>query len=341
MITPLGQVTGELQDVREWTTFGNGSSLPAVSSTKKYTGGYAVRIGNISKAAGLTFAAQNDVRMGAWFNHVGLVNNGLGALFTLRAAGTVVAQVYMEQATGNVILETGGVTRQTKTATEIGLNANDTWMHIGLIYLASLGICTFFVDGIAQLTYSGVLAGSVNEAYCGGSRNSSFNYGWTNYSYIDDFYVEGGIETSEAPPSDRFLFSLASAAGASAQWTPTGQATNIACVDEAVPNDDTDYVLASAADLVDKYATANITVPTNYAIVAAIPIALAKVMAAGPTLKLVAADGVNSDLESAAKTPGTSYGYVWESMPLAPDGGAWDETKFNAAEFGIKSAGTF
>lgn len=165
---------------------------------------------------------------------------------------------------------------------------------------------------------------------------------WTNYAYFDDFYIDGDISNvNEAPPPDRFLFSLASAAGASSQWTPTGAATNSECVDEAVPNDDTDYVKAEAADLVDLYATADITLPTDYGIVSVIPIALAKRMASGPTVQLVAADGVSANLESAEKTPGTSYSYIWESLPAAPDGGDWTEAKVNAAQFGIKSAGEY
>lgn len=341
MTTPLGQITAELQDVREWATFGSGASLPTISNTKQYTGSYAVRIGNTSKAAGLVFTPQSNIRMGAWLNHAGLVNNGLGALFTVRAAGATVAQVYWEQSTDSVILEINGVAQQQRAASEIGLNAQNTWLHIGLTYLSVDGDCTFFINGLPQLTYSGALTGAVAEAYCGGSRNSAFNYGWTNYSYIDDFYVDGDIATNEAPPPDRFLFSLATGAGSAAQWTPTGAATNIACVDDTVPNDDTDYVLAAAADLVDTYTTADIALPANYTIVAAIPIALAKAMSAGPTLKLVAADGVNPDQVSAAKTLPTSYAYIWESMPLAPDGQPWSQSTFNAAQFGIMSAGSF
>jgi hypothetical protein len=44
---------------------------------------------------------------------------------------------------------------------------------------------------------------------------------------------------------------------------------------------------------------------------------------------------------SAAKTPGTAYGYVWEYMPLAPDGESWTESKINAAQFGLESAGSY
>ena len=60
-------------------------------------------------------------------------------------------------------------------------------------------------------------------------------------------------------------------------------------------------------------------------------------------MKFVAADATHPNLESAAKSPNTAYGYVWVAMPLAPDGEAWSADKFNNPDstIGIKSAGTF
>ena len=73
------------------------------------------------------------------------------------------------------------------------------------------------------------------------------------------------------------------------------------------------------------------------------PIALAKRLESGPTLKFVAADDTNPNVESTEKSPNTSYGYVWAAMPLAPDEEAWTADKFNNPDstIGIKSAGTF
>lgn len=336
----LGQITGELQDGREFKVYGATTGLPAVSNTKKYTGGYAIRFTTSTKAAGLTFEAQSGVRMGAWLNHVGVSSiSGKAWFFVLRGGGNTLAEVYWNYATGSVVLAINGTDQAAVSVGEAGVSSQDTWTHVGLCYVSGAsGTCTFYVNGIAVLTYTGNLTGSVTEAYCGGAKGSN---GWNQYAYFDDIYFDGDISTDSAPPADRFLFSLADGAGSANNWTPTGASANYDCVNDAVPNDDTDYVIAASAGLRDLYTTANITVPTNYVIRAVIPVALAKATSSGPTLKLVASDGVNADLVSAAKTPGNQYGYVWEYMPLAPDGESWTESKVNAAQFGLESAGSY
>lgn len=336
----LGQVTGEVQDSREFSVYGATTGSPTVSNTKKYTGGYAIRYTINSKAAGVTFAPQTGVRCGAWLNHVGVSSiSGKAWFFVLRGSSTNVAEVYWEYSTGNVVLAVGGAAVASISVSAAGLSNTDTWTHVGLCYVTGApGSVTFYVNGLAVLTYSGTLSASVTEAYAGGTAGTN---GWSQYAYFDDIYFDGGISTDSAPPADRFLFSLVDGDGASVEWTPTGASANYDCVNDAVPNDDTDYVIASSAGLTDLYTTANITVPTNYVIRGVIPLALAKATSAGPTVKLVASDGVNTDLVSDAKTPGTSYGYVWEYMPLAPDGEAWTESKVNAAQFGLESAGSY
>jgi hypothetical protein len=84
----LGQVTGELQDSREFAVFGGNANLPVVSSTKKYSGGYALRYTISSKMAGATFAAQSGVRCGAWLNHVGISSTSGRAWFFLVRGGS-------------------------------------------------------------------------------------------------------------------------------------------------------------------------------------------------------------------------------------------------------------
>lgn len=338
---PLGQVTGEMQDSREFVVYGATANSPTVSSTKKYTGGYAIRYTTSSKAAGAAgFAAQSGIRCGAWVNHVGVSSiSGRAWFFVLRGNSTNRAEVYWDDSTGNVVLVVAGTERGSISVGAAGLSNTNTWAHVGLCYVTGApGSVTFYVNGLAVLTYSDTITGTVTEAYAGGAAGAN---GWAQYAYFDDIYFDGEISTDSAPPADRFLFSLVDGDGASEEWTPTGASANYDCVNDAVPNDDTDYVIASSAGLTDLYATAAITVPTNYVVRAVLPIALAKATSAGPTVKLVASDGVNSDLVSAAKTPGSSYGYVWEYMALAPDGEVWTESKINAAQFGLESAGSY
>lgn len=342
MTTPLGQVTGELQSALEFVTYGAVGGDPTISSTQKYTGGYSVRYGiGGNKAAGVTFTAASGVRLGAWLHHngVGTLTNNKAWLFVLLGGATVRAEVYWDK--DNVVsLAVGGSVVATATYAQCGLDQLATWKHVGLVYITGVaGSCTFYVDGVAVLTYTGTITGTVDAAYCGGAKAVN---GWASYAYFDDFYIDGGIVTDEAPPADRFLFSGANGAGADSEWTPTGAASNYECVDDPTgPDGDTSYVLATWASLQDLYATANITLPANYAIKAAIPVAMAMASLTGPTLQLVASDGVSADQVSAVLTPGSSYGYVMESMATQPDGSAWNEADFNAMQFGLKSGGTY
>lgn len=79
---------------------------------------------------------------------------------------------------------------------------------------------------------------------------------------MDDVYicdVDGGV-------NDDFLGDvrvdahLPSGAGTTSSWTPS-TGSNYACVDEAAPNDDTDYVSTMTVDAVDTYAFANFANP--------------------------------------------------------------------------------
>lgn len=328
---PLGQITGELRDVREWTMVGQ--TAPTISNTKAMTGTYSIRmIGSTQAMVGLTFSEQNNIRCGVWLNHNGVSSYVTAApVVTLRTLSAIVAQFVWNGTNGNVELLINGNIVDSKSAPTAGITATDQWMHIGMIFLAN-NVCSVYLNGLKILSYLAPNI-TISEAYCGGVR-------WNQYAYFDDFYVDGDISIDEAPPPDRFLFSLASGAGGSADWSPVGAANNYECVNDAVPNNDTDYVIANAADLVDLYATANVTLPTDYKVTSVLPIALARAMAAGPTLRLAASDGSNTTICS-ERTIGTSYAYVWESLNLAPDGGEWTEAKINAAQFGFKSAGSY
>lgn len=331
---PLGQITGELRDIREWTAQ-IGTATPTISNTKAMTGSFSIRCGNTANQAsvGHSFPAQNGVRCGCWLNHMGVGTGTFGYIFVLRNNGVEVVSVRWYRASATIELYVGGEQAASVSVTSSGMSVTNTWIHVGMVYLGG-SVVTFYVNGLPILS-SAVSEPQINEAFVGGG-----SFGWTNYAYFDDFYIDGNISFNEAPPPDRFLFSLVNGAGSSTQWTPIGAASNYECVDEAVPNNDSDYVIANAAGLIDLYATTNLTLPTDYKVALVRPVALARAMAAGPTIKLVASDGTNTTTGDAV-TMGTSYAYYYDTLKLAPDGGEWTEAKINAAQFGFESAGTF
>ena len=50
-------------------------------------------------------------------------------------------------------------------------------------------------------------------------------------------------------------------------------------------------------------------------------------------------DGVAITAGADQDLPGF-YAEIWERMLLDPQGGAWDQTSFNACEFGMETRGT-
>lgn len=335
MITPLGQITGELRDVREWALYSG--NQPSLVTTPVYTGGYALRSAYAVGQPSIAFPVQTSgIRAGMWFRH-NLSYLGNCYLMTLHDASrsATLMTLFYHDTTKVVTFQVGSVVVGTYTLAQLNMSTPNAWMHIGMTYLPALGKCTIYIDGLPVTSYSGEITGTPQIiGFAGG--------GWATYAYMDDMYLDGGIETDEAPPPDRFLFRIATSAGSTAQWTPTGAATNVACVDDAPPNDDTDYVKAEAADLIDLYTIAPFVLPSDYGIIGVTSLALVKRMASGPTVKLLASDGVNT-IESDEKTPTVSYGYSLHTMSVAPDNSDWGITpdKVNATQFGIKSTGLY
>jgi len=347
--------------VREWATYGTPTESPTFSSEKAKTGAYSVRISQACKAAGIAFPSQSSIRAGAWINHLGPDTSEpyyRANIFTIITANHTFLVTWKVAGDSIAIAVDNVAVAVIPAISANGLSATNQWMHIGLTYKAGAGgKVRFWVNGTNVLSYAsealenalGIFVGgnnplagtedpmAIGENVGGGLR------GWTNYVHFDDVYVDGNVDVDVEPPPDRFLFSKTSAAGPVANWTPIGQSVNYQCVDDTPPNDDLDYVKASAAGLLDLYKTTTISLPADHIIADVRPIALAKRLQPGPTLKFVAADDTNPNVVSVEKSPNTSYGYVWVAMPLAPDEEPWTADKFNNPDstIGINSAGTF
>lgn len=326
---PLGQITGELRDTREWTAQ-IGSVNPVISNAKARTGAYSLQYAANTASVGLTFTAQNGLRCGAWLNHNLPSGSFTAPIFRLRQNTTEIVRIQWV-GNGNLqMLINNNIVAQISPQAA-GIAQTDVWLHIGLAYIANQTV-TFYLNGLPILSNAAPNT-PINETYIGG------NY-WNNYAYFDDFYVDGDITADAAPPAERFLFSLVNGPGDSTQWTPVGAAANWQCVNQAVPDDDTTYISSNAANQLDLYNTADITLPTGYQIRGVIPIALARVTAVGPQLQLVAAvDAAQST--SDAKTLGTTYRYLWHYFAADPNGQPWTQSTFNNAQFGVRSTGSF
>ena len=166
------------------------------------------------------------------------------------------------------------------------------------------------------------------------------NAGTVNTRDFDDFYV---IDLTGAVNND-FLGDvtvtalLPTGAGATTGWTPS-TGSNYSCVDEASPNDDTDYVSATAVDTKDTYAFDD--VPAGSVIKAAQVVSAQRKENEGPGKIKHVVRSSSTDYDQAEQgIGGAVYSFLRSVVEVDPaTSAAWSESAFNAAEFGVKKTG--
>lgn len=370
-ITRIGQLTGETRVLTGIVFTGNEPSL--VSSPVR-TGGYSYRASGLTYPWGFTFPAVSAIRLGYWFRTSGLpaapgallyrtgaslanaLNNNdrwLAIQFNVEASEIYIYRPDSENPGNSVRLATAPAPQELQTT--------NAWFHIGVTHKISdsNGFISLYIDGRQVLNYIGdtrparsALSYPVgNPAYdtvltsallAGRSTSGGTYY---NYGYLDDIFLDSYEGEADAPvPARRFLMALPDGAGADADWTPEGGATNYQNVDDNPHDFDTTYNKAVAPGLRDTFTFSDITVPDDHRIVAVLPTPLVKRLDAeiDMQLSLHAWDGSQYG-DSPDLTLPMSYGStpVFHRFTTQPDGSGWTEVDFNAMQFGYRSRGTF
>jgi hypothetical protein len=129
-----------------------------------------------------------------------------------------------------------------------------------------------------------------------------------------------------------------SAVGNSTGWTPSA-GSNYDCCNEAVVNDDTDYVAATTLATKDLYAFTD--APAGADIKAVQLCIAARKGAEGPGQLTPVVRSASTDYDKTAQgIGGTSYSYLRTVVETDPaTAAAWTESGFNAAEWGFKKTG--
>jgi hypothetical protein len=340
----LGQVTGETNDTSEFIVIdGLALGSPTISSTKAHTGTYSIRAGHATECFGLGFPSTTQIRSNYFLNHSGPYSGGEPVLFAWD--GDFRSTIEWDSVGGVLELVIDGV--QVDTTSPTVIQGTDTWYSLGLSLFTDgvAGFVTFYVDGIAVLTYSGNTGTYVNAVYAGGEGvQEPITGGWNSYAYLDDFYVDSAVGEADAPPaSKRFLYTPVNGNGTDSDWTGSdGDSVDNYLLVNNVPIVPAEYVVADAAALKDGYTVAPTTIPVGYEIVAEIPIAVAYRLDVGvpSTVKLYSYDGATYQA-SGEKTLPADSGVIFDRQETQPDGGSWDESSLNAMEFGVESSGTY
>lgn len=216
------------------------------------------------------------------------------------------------------------------------------YVELKVVIHASTGTVDLEVDGSSWLSLSNQNTGSTawNEFFLGKCRAGSAKT-WD----FDDVYVFDGI-TSDANNQVVDLLGdvrvdalVPNGVGATSGWTPSGGSPlpdNYECIDDATPNDDTDYVSTSTLNAIDTYAFPD--APVVGATVLGIQVCSCErreTVGSSQTAGVLRTGG--TDYPATAVGNPSTYAYnrgLWTLNPS--DQSVIDDTDFNAMEFGIK-----
>lgn len=251
----------------------------------------------------------------------------------------------------------GGLYGASGNVLEYKRGADYTGTVLGTTSSLSLGVFTFVeilvtihdTAGVVTVKFNGTTALSLT----GQDTKDLSLAGWTRFGlhsmvgaggtgssnvYIDDLYV---LDGSGSAPWNAFLGDVRvdsrnpTGSGATTGWTPS-IGSNWQNVDDATPDDDTTYNIATSSGLTDTFVFQD--APVLGAVIYGVQhcINVKKSDAGASTIASVVrhsgTDNVGPNI-----TPNTTYGYGLAINQTNPGTGVqWTESGFNAAEFGYK-----
>lgn len=259
-----------------------------------------------------------------------------GHIFSFREGGTIQTSVYRDL-NNRLVVTRNGVGIGGPGATVLSTNVY-YYIELKVVFATgATGSFTLRVNGVNELTGTNVQTAATananaNQIGCHGYQASGA------FNDFDDFYLcdAAGTVNNDFLGDVRVQAILPSAAGATTQWTPSAGA-NYTTVDEATPNDDTDYNSSATVNQIDTYAYGDVT-PTTGTVKAIQTNCYVRKDDAGirtvaPVIRTGGVDYVQANLPNLS----TSYQYLPQPIENNPGtAAAWTIAEVNAAEFGVK-----
>ena len=258
-----------------WAEVASGVGL---STTGPRTGTHQMRMppntGSLTIARRVLGGAKTTVGLGMALYVTGLPpGNDEQQIFRWSDATNAVQLILFLQSTGVVELKRGGtVSLGAYAAPCIVANA---YQHVECIAFFSQTVGTFEcrVNGVTVLSLSGIDTCATANVECS-QVNICGSFGGAGFSStetrVDDLYCYDNTGTyNNTFIGDRRVLTLFPDANtATADWTAVGAASGYLCIDEATPNDDTDYITAATVGLVSQFGLQNL--PAGISVVNAV-----------------------------------------------------------------------
>lgn len=328
---------GEYYDASKITQVWSSSSQNPTIISSTRPGGNAIRLGTLAHVGKLLETLPQNIICGGAFD---ISSFGQVELFNVRRLGLSHIRLQLESNGSLSVIYPGG-SKQTNPS-QLALNAYQ-YIELKVIIDNAIGSFEVRVDNTTVLTDSGLdtLNGTANvDQVLFGDSGSHVTID------LDDAYILD--PDGEAAPYDTFLGDIEivkefpDAVGNSAQFDntfPTGPGDHWSKVDDATPNNDTDYNEATVANQIDLFNFPNIAPITGGSTLLAVKLsAYTKKTDAGLRKMRLVSRPLATNRVSPDKVLGTDYAYQSHLMPLNPEGDvAWTDATFNASEFGVES----
>ena len=273
-----------------------------------------------------------------------------GATFKIWEAKTLAGsrqyQLVVNGNTHQLLLYKGSALVQATT----GLCPAGSWHHVGVDVLqsATVGWCDVWLNGINVLAWGLGNNGAVSAEAIGIGQSPKMD-GDANILEYDNFYIDNmsGEARGAGLPIyyyKRLLPITPDATYNNWDGSDGNKVNNYALVDEIPPNEDTDYVSAAAAGVIDSYTLEAYTPTVGTSIASVIPTAIArKTSSAQVQLKLGTRLAATDLMGAAQDVPATSYSsrFKFERQTTKPGGGAWAAADLATTEIEIESAGSY
>jgi len=322
-------ISGEWNNLAELTAY---SVQASPNSTKKRTGNYSIRLDGGSFAfMQKTIPALNEAYLQyGWLT----TNNWSGATFGLRSGGTWLVSI-SRNASGFLEIRSGQ--GGTLLATGITPITTDRW------YLVELHFKLADSGGIAELRIDGNLECTFTGDTKPGSETTFDNLYWISWAsgpqcYYDDVVVNdiSGPVNNSYPGGVKLALLKPTADGATKEWTPSSGSDHYALVDE-VPPSGTDYLRATANDLVDLFGLEDLPPEAQSVKAVALDFHGLKGSTVAPSRITQIVNVGEVDYVQADQDLPLAEGLVRKIMDENPAGGNWTVAVVNGLISGVKS----
>lgn len=315
-----------------WVLAGGGQSITTAATRLPGGSGLQIAYSTGSRIAERAIgASKQSLILGCAWRFTGILGSNNG-IFGFRDLATLQIDVRFNFSTRLLSITRNGTVLATGT-TQLTLNV---WYYLQfkVVIDPTVGSYDLKIDGVSELTASGVntraSANSSADHYFFGSINAATGAG--DVSQFDDFYlVDGAVGTYLGDVRVDSVFP--SGAGSSTQWTPSA-GSNFQCVDEASPNDDTDFVSDGTVGHKDYYAHTALSGTASVFGVGAFYRHRKDDAGSRQTRANLKLSGTTST--GTTRTESTSYVSDFDHFEDKPGGTGWTISDVNSTEIGIE-----